>query len=155
MRQFITVLIFITLSTILHFGCSSIEDEVKYTKKNDGRMYLKANYFYESDGNIKFVLIAERIRVLEEEYLPSSEDFRIVLFNDYSELIFNSDFEKNFLMVIKDVEPKFIGDTKKHEYVWNKKSNQGKAVPPGMYKANLLIPAMPTPYSILLDVEIK
>lgn len=144
----ISIIIFLT-------SCKTVENEIKFTEKNDGRMFLKANYTNLENGDIKFVLQAERLNVLKEEYMPSSEDFRVIVFNDNSDLIFNSDFEQNYLMVIKNVEPSVIGDTKIFEMSWNKKNNYGKIVPKGKYKANLMIPALPYSYSIIIDFEIN
>jgi hypothetical protein len=155
MSKVLTSFLLLLIIVILQTSCKSIDKEIKVTQKNDGRMLLQAKYSHVENGDIKFALLAERLNVVNDEYLPSSEDFRVIIFNSNSDLIYNSDHEQNFLMVIKKVEPSGIGSKKEFEMIWNKKSNFNKTVTPGKYKANLMIPALPYSYSITLDFEIN
>ena len=149
--QFIYLTLIIVGMTII--SCKSVKDDCSIESENNF-MKLKVYYKKVDDNYIKFILKAERLQLKENEYLPNSENFRVEIYDNESSLIFNSDFEKNYLMVIGDVQPKEIGQTTDYEYTWDKKNNYKKAIPKGKYRAKLIIPAAPEIYSISIDFEV-
>lgn len=104
---------------------------------------------------ITFSLKATRNQIVEGEYLPSSEDLRIFIYDSNGKPVWNSNHNMNYLMVIGDVMPNKVGQT--HEYIaqWNKSDNSGKRLPPGTYTAKLIIPAQPTNYSADLAFKME
>jgi len=149
--QFIYIMIIIVGMTII--SCKSVKDDCS-TESENNFMKLKATFKKIDDNSVKFMLKAERLQQKTDEYLPNSENFRVEIYDNNNSLIFNSDFEQNYLMVIGDVEPKEIGQTTEYEYIWDKRNNYKKAVPKGKYRAKLIIPAAPEIYSITFDFEI-
>jgi hypothetical protein len=148
--QFIYLtLIFVGMTII---SCKSVNDDCS-TESEDNYMKLKATYKKVDENSVKFMLKAERLQQKADEYLPNSENFRVEIYDNENSLIYNSDFEKNYLMVIGDVQPKEVGQTQEYEYTWDKKNNYKKAVPNGKYSAKLIIPAAPEIYSITIDFE--
>jgi len=107
-----------------------------------------------SDSSI-FILNAKRLRVVDGEYLPSSENFKLNVTNSKFSEVFNSSKNKNFFMVIGDVEPKEVGKSKTYKIAWNMRDNNNKKIEAGIYKAQLIIPAKPQFYICNIDFEIK
>lgn len=118
-------------------------------------MTLKPSVKEQTSDFVTFSLKATRNKTVEGEYLPSSEDLRLIIFDSNGAMVWNSSHNMNFLMVIGEVLPIKIGAT--HEYIgnWNKKDNNGKFVPPGSYTAKLIIPAAPNNYSIDLAFKVE
>ncbi|MBX3043371.1 MAG: hypothetical protein KIT33_05595 [Candidatus Kapabacteria bacterium] len=139
--------------SILLLSCKSVQETEEIESKGEF-MLLKAKYEITDNEQIKFLMTAERLSPREGEYLPNSENFRVEIFDEKNNLIFNSDFEMNYLMVIMDVEPKQIGESTQYEFIWNKKNNWKKQVPSGDYKARLSIPSVPDDYHIILPFKL-
>ncbi|MCO5251749.1 MAG: BsuPI-related putative proteinase inhibitor [Candidatus Kapabacteria bacterium] len=97
---------------------------------------------------VTFAVKAVRNRIVDGEYLPSSEDIRIYISDSNGKQVWNSDYNMNFTMAIGDVRPKKVGDTHEYTAVWNKKDNDGKRMQPGVYNARMVIPAQPNNYSV-------
>ncbi|MBE2188754.1 MAG: hypothetical protein IAE98_04730 [Candidatus Kapabacteria bacterium] len=104
---------------------------------------------------ITFAVKVVRNRIVEGEYLPSSEDLRIQISDSNGKLIWNSNHNMNFMMAIGDVKPIKIGDTHEYTLEWNKSDNDGKKMPSGIYNARLIIPAQPNNYSTSLAFKLE
>lgn len=145
----------IFLSVFALCKCSSANTDCKSTKKSDEFMELTGSVKKIENDFIKFSMTAKRLKVKDGEYLPNSENFRVVVFDADNTVIFNSDYEKNFFQAIMDVEPKLTGDEKEYEYIWNVKNNFSKKVPPGNYTAILSIPSLPDSYFLTVNFGIE
>jgi len=144
----------IILFLIVNSGCKSTQAS---NASNDTKeaMTLKPSIKEQAKDYISFSLLASRNKNVEGEYLPSSEDLRIMVYNSQGMPVWNSSHNMNFLMVIGEVLPNKVGST--HEYIghWNKKDNNGKTVPPGSYTVRLIIPAVPSNYSADLAIKVE
>lgn len=146
----IAILLLITI-----VSCKSVKNNQKKIIDDSIIMKLEGKLQIVDENFIKFILTATRKKLIENEYMPNSENFRIEIFDDEMNLIFNSDFEHHFLMVISDVKPVKIGETEEYQHLWNMKGNDGKRIKKGKYTANLIIPAMPNVYTTSVEFEIK
>ncbi len=144
----------ILLIMSLSVNCSSTKTS---NSSNDTKepMTLKPSIKEQTSDYITFSLKATRNKVIDGEYLPSSEDLRIMVYDSRGALVWNSSRDMNFLMVIGEVQPTKVGAT--HEYIghWNKKDHSGKSLPPGIFTAKLIIPSMPNNYSIDLAFKVE
>jgi hypothetical protein len=118
---------------------SSIETEDVLT------LYPSVNK--DTDSTITFVLYAQRNALKVDEYLPSSEKLRVIIFSEKGEVKWNSSFNKNFLQMVTPVYPENIGEIHKYSLKWDGYDNHAKPVPAGTYRAQLIIPAKPNSYS--------
>lgn len=64
------------------------------------------------DDNLKIDLFAIRVVPHSGEYLPSSEQFRVELYNYNTGKTINSSEGRNFLQVLTEVEPRIVGEYK-------------------------------------------
>jgi hypothetical protein len=104
---------------------------------------------------ITFAVKVVRNRIVEGEYLPSSEDLRIHITDSNGKTVWNSNHNMNYMMAIGDVKPKKVGDSHEYTLQWNKKDNDGKIMPSGIYNARLIIPAQPNNYSASLAFKLE
>jgi hypothetical protein len=100
----------------------------------------------QSDSSITFILNAQRIKFVVDEYLPNSEDFRVEIYSQKGKLVWSSNYEKNYLMVIGTVLPKQAGEIYTYKISWKGMDNNNKPAEPGNYYAQLTIPCLPNPY---------
>jgi hypothetical protein len=106
-----------------------------------------------NDTTVDIGVIAKRIFVPPGEYLPSSETFRVIISDANGYVVFRTDYERNYLQLVTDVEP--LSPNQMHRYAspWNGRDLQGNVVPFGKYKCELIIPAFPKPYRTECEVE--
>ncbi len=107
-----------------------------------------------SARRVTFKVEAFRLDSAANEYLPSSESFRVEVFDSKGRLVWNSNYQKSYMMVVCDVLPLDVGGHHSYALEWDKKSNFRKAVPPGPYKAVLSIPSLPLPYSTSVNFNL-
>lgn len=105
-----------------------------------------------SDTLIEVGVIARRMFVPTGEHLPSSENFRVIISDAKGSVLFRSDFNQAFLSLMSTVEPQITGQMQRYTMPWTGRDMQGNRVPDGTYKAELIIPARPTPYRSMIEV---
>jgi hypothetical protein len=107
------------------------------------------------DTTIVFVLDLVRLKPSDEEYFPTSERLRIEIRNQLGKVIWNSDYDLNFLQVVGKVEPIEVG--KLHRYIvpWNRRDNQGKLVEAGKYNVAFILPFKPNNLIKFRNLELK
>ena len=88
---------------------------------------------------------ATRNRVIEGEYLPSSEDVRVVIRSGFK-TIWQSNQGMAFLTVISPVRPESIGEVSTYTLDWDGTDAEGQPLTPGEYTADIIIPSRPAPY---------
>lgn len=126
------------------FGCSSSGQG----KEADTPLSLEPKIEVLEDKVI-FEVEATRNFVPEHEYLPSSEDFRVVVFKNNRE-IWDSSEGKMFMTVIGKVKPQKKGETHTYKLIWKPKEALS-----GKFNARMIIPAKPKPYSVQTYFEIE
>ena len=99
-----------------------------------------------SDSIIDIGVIARRVFIPPGEYLPTSENFRVIISDKNGTVVFRTDAVGDFLPFVSLVEPQTIGQMQRFAIPWNGKDLSGTPVPEGEYQAEILIPAHPTPY---------
>lgn len=131
-------IIFLILSL---FACSS-------SKNQNFNEFMNLNCTIENleNGNMKFILNAKRIKLVENEYLPSSENFVVEIYDNNGNQVWSSSYNKNFFMVITDVLPKNVGDSHTYTMEWNLKGNDNKTINKGNFIVKFIIPSKPKPY---------
>lgn len=139
---------------LLLISCSSTNQSISSSNAPD-IMEMKASFEQKDSDLAIFTLEAKRIKIVEDEYVPSSENFVVEVYNENGSEVFSSSYMKNFFMVIGEVEPKNVDSTKVYQYEWNLKNNKGKKIEPGKYKTKLIIMAKPKSYISNFDIEIK
>lgn len=88
---------------------------------------------------------AYRNRVVEGEYLPSSEDVRVVIRSGFK-TIWQSNQGMAFLTVIGPVRPESVGEVSTYTLDWDGTDADGLPISPGEYTADIIIPSRPAPY---------
>lgn len=99
-------------------------------------------------GDESSVLIgvnATRNRIIEGEYLPSSEDVRVIIRSGFK-TIWKSNDGMAFLTVITPVRPESVGEISTYSLDWDGNDTQGQPLRPGEYTADIIIPSRPAPY---------
>lgn len=152
-KNIIILSIFIMLATFFLQNCCSNKISYKIKNKENNFMELRAELKLKDFA--EFELLAKRIKLKSGEYLPNSEDFRVEIYDEYSNLIFNSNYKQNYFMAISKVKPEEIGDSYKYSYKWDYKDNFGKKIKKGEYIAKLLIPSEPENYSVFINFRIE
>lgn len=99
-----------------------------------------------TDTSVLFIAIAERHRIIPQEYFPSGERLRVTIL-DGGSIVWSSELGQFFTQAISPVEPKFVAQVKRYEIEWNGKNRQGEPLPPGRYTVQLMLPVKPHPYS--------
>ena len=105
-----------------------------------------------SDSIIEIGVMARRIFVPPGEALPTSESFRVVINDDKGRVVYRSDYGAAFLTLITTVEPQTPNQVERYAIPWDGKDLEGNRVPDAIYHADLIIPAMPRPYTAKIDV---
>lgn len=108
-----------------------------------------------SDSTATFVLYAKRDHIKENEYIPTSEKMRVLIFSEKGKMVYNSSFGKNFLQVISPVLPEKVGEIYKYELKWDGVDTNGKRLPTGTYRVEMIIPANPQKYSKSIELKWK
>ena len=106
----------------------------------------------EKDGTgLRFIATATRhIEAGETEYLPSSEEMRISIY-DGPVKIWSSADGSAFAQVVSPIKPEKVGEEKTWEIEWDGNGIDGKRVPGGLYTVEAMVPSRPTPYYIRKD----
>lgn len=142
-------LLFIIIVALI--SCSSIETSTE----NLESLTLEPSYKIENDSNIIFQLKAKRNKIVEREYFPNSEHFRVIITTLSGKIIWNSDYKQNFYQVIGDVAPTKVGEEYIYTLTWNGKDNQQNIIRPAEYKVRMVLPALPHSYNKLIDFKWK
>ena len=97
------------------------------------------------DSSYTLGVNARRNRLVDGEYLPSSEDLRVTVRRGL-DVVWQSQTGLAFLTVVMPVRPERIGEQSVYSVDWNGKDADGKQLPAGEYSAELIIPSRPAPY---------
>ena len=121
-------------------------DIVNITKEKYNFVLLNDVKVDKGEKEVKFKMSSLRIKEINDEYLPNSNNFILIVNNEKGRVIYNSALGKDYLQVISKIAPMNIGESFTRECVWNYLDNDGKKVGKGKYNVNLVIPSKPTPY---------
>ncbi len=133
----------LTKDTILRVPLDSVKPFVTVTPALDAV----------TDTSITFALLAQRHRGFGEDYHPTSERFRVEIFDESGALRFSSNYGVDYLQAIYPVEPRIPGEYKRYSFEWLGYDNEGNILPPGRYTAVLSIVAKPYPYTARLQFD--
>lgn len=132
-----------------------LKENVQKVETAQETMTLTPSIEQKPEG-ILFVLNARRNAAsTAEEWMPSSENFRVQIISAKGGEIWNSAFKRNFLTVVGKVKPEEIGGTHRYEMLWAGGTNTKEAAPAGRYTARLVIPARPVPYAATIEFDWK
>ena len=116
-------------------------------------MELTAFTHAQSDSVIDIGVIARRIFVPPGEYLPSSENLRIVISNESGQVVYRSDYQQQFLSIVTVLEPQTSNQMQRYAAPWTGKTMNGGQAESGTYTAEIIIPARPKAYSTSTTFE--
>lgn len=102
-------------------------------------------------ASIELGATVKRIYLPTNEYLPSAERFRIIVSDSSGAVVWRSDAGLSYSTIVLNVEPRHSGETDRQAITWNGKSLSGTIIPPGRYRADMSIPARPTPYTTSIE----
>ena len=102
-----------------------------------------------------FGTAAKRRTVVKDEYLQSSENFRIDIISHKAIGIFNSNNKRNYTLSVGRVLPEEPGKLFLYSFFWNIKNNNDIKVTPGDYILKMSVPAKPSPYFVNLDFKVE
>jgi hypothetical protein len=88
---------------------------------------------------------------MSDEYLPSTEDVRVIISDADGNTIWRSDAGLMFSTMIMKVEPQDRGSVAVVERRWNGLDAAGSTVPSGSYRADVIIPALPMSYQASVE----
>lgn len=108
----------------------------------------------QTDSSVTFALLAVRNRGYGEDYHPTSERFRVEIFDEQGQRRFSSNTGIEYLQEIAPVEPK-RGEIKRFTFEWPGTDDNGETLPPGRYRAVLSLVARPYPYTAQISFEWK
>jgi len=100
-----------------------------------------------SDTTLEIGALAKRIYVPPGEYLPSSENFRVIIVDAKGVVVWRSDAGMSFLSVVGSVEPRQTNQSQRYSLSWNGHDLQQNVVESGDYKVEFIIPARPNSYT--------
>jgi hypothetical protein len=101
-----------------------------------------------STSTIEIGAIARRAFTLKDEYLPTSEQIRLIISTADGEAVWRSDVGQAYTQRVGRVEPERVNELHRYAMEWNGKDMQGVFVPTGTYTAEIIIPAKPQPYRV-------
>ncbi len=104
-----------------------------------------------ADGTIDIGAEVRRIYTMSDEYLPSTEDVRVIISDADGNTIWRSDAGLMFSTMIMKVEPQDRGSVAVVERRWNGLDAAGSTVPSGSYRADVIIPALPMSYQASVE----
>lgn len=116
---------------------------------------LRPQIQIENDSTVLFKVLAQRLFIADNEYIPNSEILRLEIKSDSGKLLYSSNKNSNYFQVIKKVLPEEIGNIYEYKIYWNGKDNDLMELPAGVYDAYLTIPAKPMPYITQTKLEWK
>lgn len=108
----------------------------------------------QTDSTVRFALLAVRNRGYGEDYHPTSERFRVEIFDQEGRRRFSSNTGIEYLQEISPVEPK-RGEVKRFTFEWPGTDDNGDPLPPGRYTAVLSLVTKPYPYKARISFEWK
>lgn len=103
------------------------------------------------DG-VELGCMAHRLLPRPDEFLPSSEAFRLIIRDRNGQVVYRSDEGMAFLQVITPVEPRTVGEHQRFSFIWRGTSSSGQTVAHGTYSAEMTIPAVPFPYTATVEI---
>ena len=124
--------VFLLILTILAVSCSSNasrdSEKMEFAEPCcdsdiDRAVLLKPFFNEQPDGSVIFGISAYRQALVEGEYCPSSETFRVEIINQKGKTIWSSNNNKMHMQVISDVLPENSGETYDYQLTWNGKDN--------------------------------
>ncbi|OGU10376.1 MAG: hypothetical protein A2X61_11330 [Ignavibacteria bacterium GWB2_35_12] len=120
-----------------------------YTEAEEDMPALTLEPFIENQtyNSAVFGVIAKRNKTVENEYIPTSETFRVDILNQKEHVVWSSSYGQNFLQVLNPVLPASKGETHKYTMEWNGKTSNQIPLTAGEYTLRMTIPAKPTPYT--------
>ena len=104
-----------------------------------------------ADGTIDIGAEVRRIYTASNEYLPSTEDVRVIISDAEGNTVWRSDAGLMFSTMIMKVEPQDRGSVAVVERRWNGRNAEGSTVPQGTYRADIIIPAIPMAYQASVE----
>ncbi|MFN3305916.1 MAG: hypothetical protein ACK42Z_01880 [Candidatus Kapaibacteriota bacterium] len=107
------------------------------------------------DTIIVFVLDLLRLKPPEDEYFPTSERLRVEITNKLGKLVWNSDYDLNFLQIIGKVEPVEVGEIQRYIIPWNRMDNDGKFVAEGEFNVSFILPMKPKKLTRTMKLELN
>jgi hypothetical protein len=129
---------------------------VKWTKSNFKENLKLEPYSKKiNDSTFQIGIIATRLNLVDDEYLPTSESIRAVITSENEKDIWHSNNNLNYLQVISKVLPDSIGQSYDYQLFWNMKNDNGKKFSGEKITANLIIPASPKNYFTSIKFNIK
>ena len=102
-----------------------------------------------------FGVVAKRNRIVENEYIPTSETLRVDILNQKGAVVWSSGMGQNFLQVINPVLPKSTGESHKYTVEWDGFASNRIPLNPGDYIVRMTIPAKPNPYTASIELKWK
>ena len=108
-----------------------------------------------TDTSALFVALAERRRMLDNEYFPTSERLRLIITDEDGTTYWNSSQVQIFMQMTAPVEPKNVDAVKRYETLWEGRDMQGNPLPPGHYTATLSLPVRPSHYVVTIPFNWK
>lgn len=121
----------------------------------DASLRLRPIIHFENDSTVVFKVLAQRLFLVDNEYIPNSETLRLEIFSDSGKLLYSSNKNANYFQVIKKVLPEEIGNTHEYKIYWNGLDNEMGNLPKGNYDVRLTIPAKPKSYITNTKLEWK
>ncbi len=120
-----------------------------YTEAEENMPAITLEPFIENQTytSAVFGVIAKRIKTVENEYIPTSEIFRVDILNQKGHIVWSSGYGQNFLQVVNPVLPVSKGETHKYTIEWNGKTSNQIPLIAGEYTLKMTIPAKPMPYT--------
>ena len=155
-------------SNMLSLNLSLVSEKLIYTGQVSLPEIAKSSYIgveqslklqpqiqIENDSTVLFKVLAQRLFIADNEYIPNSEILRLEIKSDSGKLLYSSNKNSNYFQVIKKVLPEEIGNTHEYKIYWNGKDNDLMDLPSGIYDVYLTIPAKPIPYITQIKLEWK
>lgn len=154
-----TNILILLVLTILVMSCNQkntpqSKNNEDINKMNNGVL----NFSFKSENNqsekgIKFILTVERLKLIDEEYFPNSEQIRFIIFDKEGNIIRESNKGMSFMQMIFPVQPLEINGVYDYEIIWDGLDNNGNLVSDGKYKVELILPAKPNIYNYSVEID--
>jgi len=154
-----TNILILLLIAILVMSCNQKNTSISKNNQdinnmNDGVMKFSfKSEKNKSEKSIKFILTVERLKLIDEEYFPNSEQIRFIIFDNEGNIIRESNKGMSFMQMIFPVQPLEINGVYDYEIIWDGLDNDGNLVRNGKYKVELILPAKPKIYNYSVEIE--
>lgn len=90
-----------------------------------------------------------------QRYFPSSERLRIELLDKKVKLVWNSNYNQNYLAVVGELNSKQIGEINYYKILWNKKDLNKNKIEPNEYIINYILPLQPRNIKIMKTIYLE